>query len=171
MLVEKLNQDLSVIPFYGFFFNKLLKNYNTLNDFRIQNKILMTILTKLFLNSKLDLIRISKFVKQLFRIQIKKDRKVSLWNQVKSRMEACYSELALTEYSTVVTRVWRLLWRLGGCGAQPVELRSKSSQWGQILYEVACKFFQYFPYQYHSLFKEVLQNEGCTPHWSLKIWN
>ena len=108
----------------------------------------MIILTKLFLNSKLDLIWISKFVKQLFRIQIKKDRKVSLWNQVKSRMEACYSELALTEYSTVVTRVWRLLWRLGGCGAQPVELRSKSSQWGQILYEVACKFFQYFPYQY-----------------------
>ena len=48
---------------------------------------------KLFLNSKLDLIRTVKFVKQLFIIQIQKDRKVLLWTQVKSRMEACYSEL------------------------------------------------------------------------------
>ena len=56
----------------------------------------MIILIKLFLNSKLDLIWTVKFVKQLFRIQIQKGRKVLLWNQVKSRMEACYSELALT---------------------------------------------------------------------------
>ena len=35
------------------------------------------------------------FVKQLFRIQIKKGGKVLLWNMVKSRMEACYSELIL----------------------------------------------------------------------------
>ena len=35
----------------------------------------------------------SDFVKQLFWIQ--KGRKVLLWNQVKSRMEACYSELIL----------------------------------------------------------------------------
>ena len=53
----------------------------------------MTILIKLFQNSKLDLIQNVKFVKQLFRIQIKKGGQVSLWNQVKSKMEACYSEL------------------------------------------------------------------------------
>ena len=57
----------------------------------------MIILIKLFLNSKLDLIGTDKFVKQLFRIQIQKGRKVLLWNQVKSRMEACYSELVLAE--------------------------------------------------------------------------
>ena len=57
----------------------------------------MIILIKLFLNSKLDLIRTFKFVKQLFRIQIKKCGKYYvLWNQVKSRMETCYSELVLT---------------------------------------------------------------------------
>ena len=44
---------------------------------------------KLFLNSKLDLIC------QLFRIQIQKGGKVLLWNQVKSKMKACYSELVL----------------------------------------------------------------------------
>ena len=55
----------------------------------------MIILIKLFLNSKLDLIRTVKFVKQLFTIQIQKGGKVLLWNQVKSRMEACYSELVL----------------------------------------------------------------------------
>ena len=48
----------------------------------------MTILIKLFINSKL--------VKQLFRIQIQKGGKVLLWNQVKSIIEACYSELVLT---------------------------------------------------------------------------
>ena len=37
----------------------------------------------------------SNFVKQLFRIQIQKGGKVLLWNQVKSRMETCYSELIL----------------------------------------------------------------------------
>ena len=37
----------------------------------------------------------SDFVKQLFRIQIQKGGKVLLWNQVKSRMEAGYSELIL----------------------------------------------------------------------------
>ena len=53
--------------------------------------------TKTFqnLNKNCPLIRTVKFVKQLFRIQIKKGRKVLLWNQVKSRMEACYSELVL----------------------------------------------------------------------------
>ena len=55
----------------------------------------MIILIKLFLNSKLDLIGTVKFVKQLFRIQIQKDGKVLFWNKVKSRMEACYSELIL----------------------------------------------------------------------------
>jgi hypothetical protein len=37
----------------------------------------------------------SDLIKQLFRIQIQKDGKVLLWNQVKSRMEACYYELIL----------------------------------------------------------------------------
>jgi hypothetical protein len=37
----------------------------------------------------------SDFVKQLFRIQIQKGGKVLPWNQVKSKMEACYSELIL----------------------------------------------------------------------------
>ena len=37
----------------------------------------------------------SDFVKQLFRIQIQKGGKVLLRNQVKFRMEACYSELVL----------------------------------------------------------------------------
>ena len=55
----------------------------------------MVILIKLFLNNNFDFIRTVKFVKQLFRIQIQKFRKVLLWNQVKSRMEACYSELVL----------------------------------------------------------------------------
>jgi hypothetical protein len=55
----------------------------------------MMILIKLFLISELDLIRTVKFFKQKFRIQIKKGGKVLLWNQVKSRMEACYSELVL----------------------------------------------------------------------------
>ena len=60
----------------------------------------MISLIKLFLNSKLDLIRTVKFVKQLFRIQIQKGRKVLLWNQVKSKMEACYSELVLGNASS-----------------------------------------------------------------------
>ena len=55
----------------------------------------MIILVKSFLNSKLNLIQTVKFVKQLFRIQIQKGGRVLLWNQVKSRMEACYSELLL----------------------------------------------------------------------------
>ena len=55
----------------------------------------MIILIKLFLNSKLDIIRTIKFVKQLFIIQIQKGGKVLLWNQVKSKMEACYSDLVL----------------------------------------------------------------------------
>ena len=61
----------------------------------------MIILIKLLLNSKLDLIWTVKFVKQLFRIQILKGGKVLICNQVKSRMEACYSELIL-EIKTVL---------------------------------------------------------------------
>jgi hypothetical protein len=57
----------------------------------------MIIWIKLFLNSKLDLIGTVKFVKQLFLIQIQKGRKVLLWNQVKSRMKACYSELVFAD--------------------------------------------------------------------------
>ena len=59
----------------------------------------MIILIKLFLNSKLDLIRTVKFVKQLFRIQIQKGRKVLLRAQVKSRIQACYSGLVLESCS------------------------------------------------------------------------
>ena len=55
----------------------------------------MIILMKLFLNSKLNLIQTVKFVKQLFRIQIQKGRKVFLCNEVKSRMEAYYYEMVL----------------------------------------------------------------------------
>ena len=62
---------------FVYFFNKLLKIDNTLNNIRI-----LTV----------------KFVKQLFRIQIQKVGKVLLWNQVKSRMEACYSELILVSH-------------------------------------------------------------------------
>ena len=40
----------------------------------------------------------SNFVKELFRIQIQKDRKVLLWNQLKSRIEACYSERILSRF-------------------------------------------------------------------------
>ena len=53
---------------------------------------MMIILIKSFINSKLDLIQTVKFVKQLFRIQIQKGGKVLIWNQVKSRIEACYSK-------------------------------------------------------------------------------
>ena len=62
----------------------------------------MIFLIKLFLNSKLDLIQTVKFFKQLFRIQIQKGGKVLLWNQVKSRIEACYSELVLGRYSKIM---------------------------------------------------------------------
>jgi hypothetical protein len=64
----------------------------------VEQALLMIILIKLFLNSKLDLIRPVKFVKQLFKIQIQKGKKVLFWNQVKSRTEACYSELVLQSF-------------------------------------------------------------------------
>ena len=68
----------------------------------------------LFINSKLDLIRTVKFVKLLFRTQIQKGGKVLLWNQVKYRMEACYSELVLacslapTELCILQPRIYTL---------------------------------------------------------------
>ena len=70
----------------------------------------MIILIKLFLNSKLDLIQTVKFVKQLFRIQIQKGGKVLLWNQVKSRLEACYSELILLYRHIVMYKNLPLHW-------------------------------------------------------------
>ena len=81
--------------FVDFFFNKLLQIYNTLNDFIDDN-------FDQILNSKLELIRTVKFFKQLFRIQIKKGGKVLLWKQVKSRMDACYSELVLINHMLVL---------------------------------------------------------------------
>ena len=66
----------------------------------------MVISIKLFLNSKLDLIRTVKFVKQLFTLQIQKGGKVLLWNQVKSRMEASYSELVLTNFWYLVIKLY-----------------------------------------------------------------
>ena len=93
------NQDFTVvIPFSGFF---------SINCYKFTVLSLMIILINCFLNSKLDLIQTVKFVKQLFRIQIQKDGKVLLWNQVKSRMEACYSELIL------ISHIVRLTWGLG----------------------------------------------------------
>ena len=47
-----------------------------------------------------------KFVKQLVRIQ--KGGKVLLWNEVKSRIEACYSELVLVGLSLFSTPVLSL---------------------------------------------------------------
>ena len=46
-----------------------------------------------------------KFTILLFRIQIQKGGKVLLWNQVKSRMEACYSEEVL------VFSLWLIQWK------------------------------------------------------------
>ena len=62
----------------------------------------MIILIKLFLNSKLDLIGTVKFVKQMFRIQIQKGGKVLLWNQIKSRIKACYTELVLHVFCSFI---------------------------------------------------------------------
>ena len=56
----------------------------------------MIILIKSLLNSKPDLVQT---VKQLFRIQIQKGRKVLLRAQVKSRIQACYSGLVLESCS------------------------------------------------------------------------
>jgi len=47
----------------------------------------------------------SDFVKQLLRIQIQKGMTVLLWNQVKSRMEACYSELILKDSAGIVNNI------------------------------------------------------------------
>ena len=69
----------------------------------------MIVLIKLLLNSKLiDLIGIVKFVKRLFRIQIQKDEKVLPWNQVKSRIEACYSEMVLAKSLKIKARIFFL---------------------------------------------------------------
>ena len=46
-------------------------------------------------NLNINLTLFKQFAKQLFRIQIEKGHKVPLWNQVKFRMEVCYSELLL----------------------------------------------------------------------------
>ena len=49
-----------------------------------------------------------RLCQQLFRIQIQKGGKVLLWNQAKSRMEACYSELVLANFSIflIIFQVW-----------------------------------------------------------------
>ena len=60
----------------------------------------------------------SDFVKQLSRIQIQKGRKVLLWNQVKSRIEACYSEL--------IQRFLNYLTYLGPCLVKAVKERHLS---------------------------------------------
>ena len=55
----------------------------------------------------------SDFVKQLFRIQIQKGGIVILWNQVKSRIEACYSEFILVTFSLIVSKMyvhWHPTW-------------------------------------------------------------
>ena len=65
----------------------------------------------------------SYFVKQLFKIQIKKDVKVSLWNQVKSRMETCYSELVFGLGSNFLFK-----FILARCGSVEVPSISGKSQ-------------------------------------------
>ena len=63
----------------------------------------MTILIKLFLNTEqIDLIRTVKFLKQLFRIQIQKDGKVLLWNQVKSKINVPV-KITDTQENTLLT--------------------------------------------------------------------
>ena len=51
--------------------------------------------------TEIALIKMAVFVKQLFRVQIQKGGKVLLWNQVKSRIGACYSELILVKIALV----------------------------------------------------------------------
>jgi len=61
----------------------------------------------------------SNFVKQLFRIQIQKGGKILPWSQVKSRIDACYSELilfrALNGFQVMILRGWG-----GGRGSSKV---------------------------------------------------
>ena len=52
---------------------------------------------------------LSDFLKQLFTIQIQKGGKVLLWNQVKSRMKACYSELDLVNSINAVKTLWEVI--------------------------------------------------------------
>ena len=85
------------VLFVNFFFNKFT---------------ILIILMKLFLNSRLGLIQTVKFVKQLFKIQIQTGGKVLLWNQVKSRMEACYSELVLVKYVLLVFKYFFEQWSI-----------------------------------------------------------
>ena len=76
-------QDLTIVILFVDFFS--INCYKFAILWMFYNKMLMIILIKSFLNSKLDLIWPVKFVQQLFRIQIQKGGKVLLWNQVKSR--------------------------------------------------------------------------------------
>ena len=82
----------------------------------------MIIMIKPFLNSKLDLIWPAKFVKQLFRIQIQKCVKVLLWNQVKSKMEAWYSELILMLCMYVLSRNFVYTTRLNTRGYNWIQI-------------------------------------------------
>ena len=50
-------------------------------------------------------------VKELFRIQIQKGSKVFFWNQVKSRMEACYSELILLSNVKTLQKLYFIIVR------------------------------------------------------------
>ena len=77
------------------------------------------ILIKLFLNIKLDLIW-TKY--QICQTAVQKDRKVLLWNQVKSKMETWYSELVLNlcwqRSSFQVTKPQRISYSHWANGAQ-----------------------------------------------------
>ena len=85
----------------------------------------MIILIKLFLNSKLDLIRTAKFVKQLFEIQ--KGGKVLLWNQVKYIMETYYSGQVLMADGNLEHNVQKLLLKLHSFSfcTQQIQIRKK----------------------------------------------
>ena len=67
----------------------------------------------------------SDFVKQLFRIQIQKGKKILLWNQVTSGMEAHNSELILAWFPCRSNRLpssptfGHLKWQAFSCAQEP----------------------------------------------------
>ena len=67
----------------------------------------------------------SDFVKQLFRIQIQKGKKILLWNQVTSGMEAHNSELILAWFPCHSNRLpssptfGHLKWQAFSCAQEP----------------------------------------------------
>ena len=89
----------------------------------------------------------SYFVKQLFRIQIEKDGKVLVWNQVKSRMEACYSKLILvaTLHSGVCGTLGRCDWTI--CSLKKFKFKKAGEYYfgmGQVKWKLAILNWFYY---------------------------